>query len=75
MVEPLHWVTLAYAAVLVLALAVSLTAIWIQLRRIGTVLGEARAALGDVELASQPLGEHLRELHAALTRGAGPGDR
>lgn len=61
--EALHWLTLGYAAVLVLALAVSLIAILVQLWRIGTVLGEIGGALSEVRTSTAPLGGYLKALH------------
>jgi hypothetical protein len=64
--EVLRIVTLVYVAVLVLALAVSLTAIWIYLRRIGGALGEAYEALALVEQRTRPLEELLQPLNPVL---------
>ena len=55
----LVWATLIWAAVLVLAVAASLLAIWIVLRRIGGTLGEVREALAEVSTRSEPLAGHL----------------
>lgn len=49
------WLTLAYAAVLVLVLAASLTAIWVYLVRIGSVLARVRATLALVADRTAPL--------------------
>lgn len=57
--EILRILTLVYVAVLVLALAASLIAIWIYLRRIGRALAEAREALGAVARESAPLESHI----------------
>jgi len=66
MVETLHWLTIGYAAVLVLALAVSLIAILVQLWRIGTVLRDIGGALREVRTATGPLGGYLQSLHDAF---------
>jgi HAMP domain-containing protein len=58
-VELLRTLTLVYAAVLVLALAASLTAIWFYLRRTAHLLGEARAALAAAQRDTAPLEELL----------------
>jgi hypothetical protein len=60
--ELLRLLTLAYAAVLVLALASSLIAIWVYLRRIGSALGGAREALSRVAEETEPLDSHLQPL-------------
>lgn len=85
----LGWLTLAYVAVLVLALVASLTAIALQLRRTGALLAETRDALGRVqrrtaglegpltalEDATGELSEELREAAARLdTALRRPGD-
>jgi DNA-binding transcriptional MerR regulator len=62
--------TLIYAAVLVVALAASLIAIFIYLRRIGRALGEAREALSAVSRATAPLEEHLQHLQDATASSA-----
>ena len=60
--ELLRILTLIYVAVLVLALAASLLAIWIYLRRIGAALAEARDALVAVARESAPLESHIQPL-------------
>lgn len=60
--ELLRILTLIYVAVLVLALAASLIAILLYLRRIGGALGEARSALAAVARESAPLESHLQPL-------------
>jgi HAMP domain-containing protein len=57
--ELLRTLTLIYAAVLVLALAVSLVAIWVYLRRTAHRLAEARAALAAAQRETAPLEELL----------------
>jgi hypothetical protein len=64
--ELLRWLTIAYAAVLVLALAASLIAILVQLWRIGSVLAEVGASLKDVATQTAPLGGYLKALHDAF---------
>lgn len=59
----LRTLTLGYAAVLVLTLASSLTAIWVYLRRIAGGLGEVRSALASVSDDTELLGQHLQPLH------------
>lgn len=54
--------TLAWAAVFVLALATSLTAIWLYLRSTASALGEVAAALSDVERTSGELGARMEQL-------------
>ena len=60
--ELLRILTLIYVAVLVLALAASLIAIWIYLRRIGGALGEVRVALAAAARESAPLESHIQPL-------------
>jgi hypothetical protein len=55
----LTWLTLSYAVVLILALAVTLGTIGLYLWRIGTALGEARAALEGVARQTEPLKRHF----------------
>lgn len=57
--ELLRLLTLGYAAVLVIALAASLIAIWVYLRRIGAALAGAREALARVAGETEPLCSHL----------------
>jgi hypothetical protein len=64
--------TLGYAVVLVGALAASLTAILVYLRRIGDVLADVRAALTGVRDETAPLEAHLRTINGALVA---PADR
>jgi hypothetical protein len=54
-VTVLLWLTLAYAAILVLALAAGLTAIWLRLRGIDRGLTAARDSLARVRDATGPL--------------------
>ena len=57
--------TLVYAAVLVLALAVSLILIWLHLKRIGAVLGQARGELEAVRDSTSALGRLLEPASGA----------
>jgi hypothetical protein len=66
--ELLRILTLVYVAVLVLALAASLTLIWIYLRRIAAALGGAREALTVVAARTRPLPELLRPVNPLLER-------
>jgi hypothetical protein len=59
-------VTLVYAAILVLALAASLTAILVYLVRINRELDGVRNALASVPAAAEPLGRHLEPLEEPL---------
>jgi hypothetical protein len=63
-VEVLRVLTLAYAAVLVAALAAVLTTIAVYLWRIAGALAEARAALGLVRDRTRPLRQHLQGVEA-----------
>lgn len=67
----LGWLTLGYAAVLVVALAVSLTAIGLHLRGIGSVLGEVGEALERARRHTEPLEEPIRVLDDAAAEMAG----
>jgi hypothetical protein len=58
----LTWLTLIYAVVLVLALAVTLVTICVYLWRIGAALGEARSALEAVARQTEPLERHVAVL-------------
>jgi hypothetical protein len=60
--ELVRILTLVYVAVLVLALAASLLAIWVYLRRIGAALAEARDALAIAARESSPLESHIQPL-------------
>jgi hypothetical protein len=55
----LTWISVIYAAVLVLALALSLIAIAALLWRVSFTLGEARTSLLRVRDATQPLKRQL----------------
>lgn len=55
--------TLIYAVVLVVALAASLIAILVYLRRIAAVLGEVHDLLAEVNRQADPLESHLHPLH------------
>ena len=73
--ELLRWLTVAYAAVLVLALAASLIAILVQLWRIGSVLAQVGASLKDVATTTAPLGAYLKALHDAFADVGAPASR
>lgn len=60
--ELLRVLTLIYAAVLVLALAASLLAVWIYLRRVSRALGNVREALEAARRETGPLEDWLRPL-------------
>lgn len=62
----LLWLTLAYAAVLVLTLAVGLTVAWLRLRSIDHGLAAAHAALVRVEVASASLDDEIAPLRDRL---------
>jgi hypothetical protein len=66
--ELLRILTLIYVAVLVLALAASLTLIWIYLRRIAAALGGAREALAVVQARTRPLPDLLQPVNPLLER-------
>lgn len=72
--ELLRTLTLVYAAVLVLALAASLLAVWIYLRRIAAALGEVREALAEARRRTAPLEEVLRPLRDVSEETAGEMD-
>ena len=63
----LTWI---YAGVLVVALAASLTAIWISLVRIGRVLREIHQALIVAADETQPLDEHLKRVRKNVAEAA-----
>jgi hypothetical protein len=73
-VELLRILTLIYAAVLVLALAASLAAIWIYLRRIAHALGEVREALAVAGRETEPFEDVLRPLRDLFEETAGEMD-
>lgn len=60
--ELLRTLTLIWSGVLVLALAASLTAIWLYLRRIASALADVREALAGVTRATAPMKEHIQPL-------------
>lgn len=62
----LTWVTVIYAIVLVVVLAVSLIAILYYLWSIGTTLGKISAGLGVVRQQTAPLGGHITAINGAL---------
>jgi hypothetical protein len=68
----LRVLTLIWVAVLVLALAVSLTAIWIYLRRIGRSLGAVKGSLIDVEERTRPMKDHLAALKQEMEQACEP---
>jgi hypothetical protein len=62
----LTWVTVLYALVLVLVLAMSLSTILYYLWRIGTTLGTISAGLGVVRQQTAPLGGHVEAINGTL---------
>lgn len=62
----LIWLSLAYAAVLVTALAVSLTLILVHLWRVRGALGGVAAPLADVAARTAPLHGAMADLAAAI---------
>lgn len=58
----LLWLTLAYAAVLVLALAVGLTTVWLRLRGIDRALDAARSSLLETRDATSGLPDAIDPL-------------
>src|SRR5579871_6893501 len=62
----LTWVTVIYAIILVLVLAVSLILIVYYLWSIGTTLGKISAGLGIVRQQTVPLGGHISAINGAL---------
>jgi hypothetical protein len=75
MITFLTWVTVIYALVLVVVLAVSLIAIFYYLWSIGTTLGKIGAGLAIVRQQTQPLGGHIEAINGALsTVGSGLGE-
>lgn len=62
--------TLIYAGVLVVALAVSLVMIWVYLRRISGSLAKARRALARVDKETAPLKEPLQALEKVSVQTA-----
>lgn len=72
MITLLAWVTVVYALVLVVVLAVSLIAILYYLWSIGTTLGKISAGLDVVRQQTRPLGGHIDAINGALSSvGAG----
>ncbi|MCA1607189.1 MAG: hypothetical protein LC775_17370 [Acidobacteria bacterium] len=68
----LTWLTVIYAVVLVLALAVSLITIFVYLWRIGSALAEVKLALTKARENTAPLQGHLETINGGLT-GVGDG--
>jgi hypothetical protein len=62
----LTWVTVVYAIILVLVLAVSLILILYYLWSIGTTLGKISAGLSAVRQQTSPLGGHITAINGAL---------
>jgi hypothetical protein len=74
MITFLAWVTVVYALVLVVVLAVSLIAILYYLWSIGTTLSKIRGGLAVVRQQTTPLGGQIEAINGALsTVGAGLG--
>src|SRR5436305_10589863 len=71
MIAVLTWVTVIYALVLVVVLAVSLIAILYYLWSIGTTLGKIRAGLLLVRDQTAPLGGQVEAINGALGVVAG----
>jgi len=71
MIAFLTWVTVIYALVLVVVLAVSLSTILYYLWSIGTTLGKIRAGFGVVRDQTAPLGAHVQAINGALGIVAG----
>ena len=67
----LTWVTVVYALVLVVVLAVSLLLIVYYLWSIGTTLGKIRAGLLVVRDQTAPLAGHVEAINGALSVVAG----
>ena len=59
-------VTVAYAVILVLVLAVSLITIAVLLWRVGTTLGQIAGGLQVVRQQTAPLGQHVDALNGSL---------
>ena len=70
MTRILTYASLAYAAILVLALAGVLVTIWILLLRISGVLSRVQAHLEEVARLTQPLNGQLGALTTAVVTGA-----
>lgn len=66
MIAVLTWVTVIYALVLVVVLAVSLIAIFAYLWSIGTTLDKIRAGLLVVRDQTAPLGGQIEGINGAL---------
>lgn len=69
--ELLRLLSLIYVGVLVTALAASLIAIWVLLRRVAHALGGARDALTTTRRETAPLEESLRTLRDLFQEAAG----
>lgn len=67
MITFLTWVTVIYALVLVVVLAVSLITILYYLWSIGTTLGKIDAGLGIVRDQTAPLSGHIAAINGALS--------
>ena len=70
MITFLTWVTVIYAIVLVLVLAVSLITILYFLWSIGTTLGKISTGLGVVRQQTDPLGSYIEAMSSALEQVA-----
>lgn len=62
----LTWLTVIYLVVLVVALAVSLIAIFIYLWKIGSALAAVERALVQTKTNTQPLEEHIEAINGGL---------
>lgn len=63
----LGWITLIYALVLVVVLAVTLSLILYYLWSIGTTLGTIQGGLATVRDQTAPLGGHITAINGALS--------
>lgn len=66
--ELLRTLTIVYAGVLVVALAVSLTLILVYLRRIAAKLSDIRSNLATVAQRTEPLEGHFEAIDADVAR-------
>jgi septal ring factor EnvC (AmiA/AmiB activator) len=66
----LLWLTLGYAVILVLALAIGLTAIWWRLRGIDRALAAARDSLTRVRDATAPLETAIEPMRERMLESA-----
>lgn len=72
--DPFHWLlalTIAYAVILVVALAAGLIAIARALLIARNNLAKIEAGLGQVEIQTKPLGDSLQIVNSALLQTSG----